>query len=98
MPRKRPKTDVWSLICIDGYCLIDANYELVKDKMSMYYDLHLNPIGEEPNPHYDPNAVPEEPPVWCPGAPCFECLYKDCKHFAYAEYDREEEDYHDEKQ
>lgn len=92
MPEKRPNTDVWSLICIEGYCFIDIHYDLVKDKTRRYYDLEMKLVDEEPNPYYEPDAKPEEPPSWCPGTPCFECLYKECKHFAYAEYGPEEEE------
>lgn len=78
------KNHVWTIIQLEGYCLIGTVFE-----HKYHYKLDGTKV---PNPKYDPNAIPPEPPDYCPGKPQFVCLDKGCNFFGYCEYSPSEDE------
>lgn len=77
----------WTIIKLEGYCFHGCD---LTGKMSkVLYDLDGN---ETPNEDYDPSYVDPPAPDWCPGKPCYMCLFEKCVHFGYCEYTGEEDD------
>ena len=79
----------WSHICIEGYCTANWGYGHKHSKHIYKLDKIENvkdPLSwkKEPNPDYDPNAVPDEKPEYCTGHVGVACLRNGdgmCPHF-----------------
>lgn len=81
------KNHTWTIIQLEGYCLIKA---AVQNKY--WYRLDGTKVL---NPDYDPNAKLPEPPEYCPGSPQYVCLDNKCDFFGYCEYSPSEEEEND---
>ena len=78
----RVSSDVWTIIKIEAYCLEGCD---PTGKASKYvYDIDGHELE---NPYYDPTYKAPPKPEWCPGDPCYECLCRECVHFAYCEHE-----------
>lgn len=84
---KRPWTHLWSYLIVEGYCLIDMDYNHKKNKFC--YDVdpkdpQWNHLKEIPNPDYDPTVKQNKLPIFCKKRVCKECISNMCKYFGSA--------------
>jgi hypothetical protein len=79
-------SNVWSNIIIEGYCLIDIDYDTKKSKY--WYRLKENhEFEKEKNPMYKKGVKKPPTPKFCKerGHPCYHCMQHTCPHFAFSE-------------
>jgi len=85
----------WTYIVIEGYCMINTDYNSKHSKYT-YELLDLDKNDGEfktkklPNPDYDPNIKRPNPPNFCTRRICYDCLAKECEYFAYADGGKDE--------
>jgi hypothetical protein len=81
-----PAVNTWSLITIEGYCMLNIEYGGCKDR----YDYQLNPdrtFTRIKNEHYDPKRKPDPYPEACQRSVRSSCI--GCRHFAWCDPDDE---------
>jgi hypothetical protein len=78
----------WSHIFIEGFCLINLDYEGKHSRWTYGFKGNKDPAdrGKLPNPFYDPKAKPDKKPKWCKGQVCPDCLHegKMCEHLGWS--------------
>ncbi|MFH1587145.1 MAG: hypothetical protein ABID38_04770 [Candidatus Diapherotrites archaeon] len=80
----------WTHIILEAYCARKWS-----DKKDKYWyevvDLKKFKTKKAPNPHYNANYRTPRKPNYCPNAPRYICLEKNCPHLTYT--DALEKDY-----
>jgi hypothetical protein len=79
-----PSIDTWSCITIEGYCLLNTDYGMYKDR----YVYVLKPdrsFKRTVNYRYDPTMKPDPYPKDCPRSVSSRCI--GCSHFAWCDPD-----------
>jgi hypothetical protein len=81
-------SNTWNYITIEGYCLINIDYDMKKSKYSYLLEKDYT-FKKVKNDHYDKNIKKPKTPAFCKerGNPCFNCMHSGCKHFSFTEPD-----------
>jgi len=77
-----PSVHTWSILSIEGYCMLNMDYGACKDP----YSYLLKPDGSferVKNDNYDPSACPESWPAGCTRSVSPHCI--GCRHFGWCE-------------
>jgi hypothetical protein len=90
------KVKSWSHILIEGFCMINVDYEGKHSKWVYGWEGNEDPTkrGKYPNPQYDKSAKPDKKPKYCKGHICPDCIQESklCPHLAYAPVEKELKD------
>lgn len=85
--REYPSVHSWAYVTIEGYCLLNMDYGIRKDRTVF----RLRPDGSFQrvrNHQYDPAAHPDPFPEGCAHAVSSRCI--GCSHFGWCDADTDE--------
>lgn len=77
----------WSPIHIEGYCLLNVDYEMRKDRDVFEMQADGSFIRVD-NPMYDPDIRPDPRPEGCRGSVCSQCIR--CVYFGWCDVEEDE--------